>query len=122
MFLRPAGITGHGMLLIMFVMYSMSTKKIRTQAYESFYWTHHLGFLFLLALYTHATGCFVRGGLPGQPVQCLGYSAWKWTSWTAGLYFMERIIRFVSRKKNRRAKIYRLIYCKFSIDSVSSNY
>lgn len=96
MFLRPAGITGHAMLLIMFVMYSMSTKKIRTQAYESFYWTHHLAFLFLVALYTHATGCFVSGGLPGQPAQCLGYDAWKWTSWTAGLYFLERIIRFVS--------------------------
>lgn len=26
-------------------------------------------------------GCFVRGALPGDSVQCLGYESWHWTIW-----------------------------------------
>ncbi|KAF8971404.1 NADPH oxidase A [Flammula alnicola] len=57
---QAGGITGHFMLLIMLLMYSTAHQKIRKQCFEAFWYTHHLAFFFMLGLYTHATGCFVR--------------------------------------------------------------
>lgn len=42
-----------------------------------------------------AAGCFVRGALPGQPVECLGYGSWRWTIWAGIAYFSERVVREV---------------------------
>lgn len=111
---------GHVMLLIMLIMYTTATRKIRTQCFEAFWYSHHLAFFFLLGLYTHASkfqvilfhrhdnwqkligkwgriaGCFVRGALPGEEVQCLGYESWRWTIWGGIAYFAERMWREVS--------------------------
>ncbi|KAK4054161.1 hypothetical protein OIV83_001187 [Microbotryomycetes sp. JL201] len=95
MYTQPGGFTGHMMLLIMFLMYTTAHRRIRKQAFETFLYTHHLFILFLLCLYTHATGCFVRGALPSQPVRCLGYNSWTWTIWGGIAYVIERIIREV---------------------------
>ena len=57
----PGGFTGHIMMLIMLLMYTTATQKVRNQCFEVFWYTHHLAFFFMLGLYTHATGCFVRG-------------------------------------------------------------
>ncbi|GLB36080.1 putative NADPH oxidase [Lyophyllum shimeji] len=57
---QPGGITGHFMLLMMFLMYTTAHHKIRKQCFEAFWYTHHLAFFFMLGLYTHATGCFLE--------------------------------------------------------------
>jgi NADPH oxidase 1 len=57
---QPGGITGHFMLLIMLLMYTTASAKVRNQCFEAFWYTHHLAFFFMIGLYTHATGCFVR--------------------------------------------------------------
>ncbi|KAM0747903.1 NADPH oxidase [Meredithblackwellia eburnea MCA 4105] len=93
MYTQPGGFTGHVMLVLMFLMYTTAHQRIRQQCFEAFWYTHHLAFFFLLGLYTHATGCFVRGALPGQPVKCLGYFSWTWTIWGGILYFLERCVR-----------------------------
>ncbi|GAA5872819.1 hypothetical protein JCM16303_006843 [Sporobolomyces ruberrimus] len=95
LYTSPAGITGHAMLLIMFLMYTTAHRKIRRQSFETFWFTHHLAFFFLVALYFHAIGCFVKGALPGQPVKCLGYNSWQWCIGGGILYVFERLIRIV---------------------------
>ncbi|KAM0789559.1 hypothetical protein ACM66B_000370 [Microbotryomycetes sp. NB124-2] len=100
MYTQPGGFTGHVMLLIMFVMYTTANRRIRQQAFETFWYTHHLFILFLLCLYTHATGCFVRGALPDQPVRCLGYNSWLWTIWGGLAYLVERVIREVRARRH----------------------
>ncbi|GAA5843443.1 hypothetical protein JCM5353_006964 [Sporobolomyces roseus] len=100
MYTQPGGFTGHVMLLIMLLMYTTAHHKIRKQCFEAFWFTHHLAILFLIALYFHAIGCFVRGALPGQPVKCLGYSSWTWCVGGGILHAIERLIRVI---RSRRA-------------------
>jgi NADPH oxidase len=106
MYTQSGGFTGHVMLLIMFMIHTSAHTTIRNQFLEAFHYTHHLALLFLLGLYTHASGCFVRGALPGQPVQCLGYDSWHWAIWGGGAYLVERIIRETrSRRHTKVASI-----------------
>lgn len=51
---------------------------------------------------THATGCFVRGGLPGQPVECLGYFTWRFTIIGGILYFCERVLRELRARRDTK--------------------
>ena len=53
----------------------------------------------MLGLYTHATGCFVRGALPGQNVECIGYETWRFTIWGGIFYFLERIVRVIRSRR-----------------------
>ncbi|KAL7411134.1 ferric reductase NAD binding domain-containing protein [Mrakia frigida] len=100
---QPGGFTGHVMLLIMFLMYTTAHHKIRQQAFEVFWYTHHLAFFFMIGLYTHATGCFVRDTVlpdynytfPYYGEHCLGYESWRFTIWIGFLYFGERVYREV---------------------------
>ena len=74
---------------------------MRKQSFETFYYTHHLFIPFLLAMYTHATGCFVRDSAePYSPfagkgfwTHCIGYEGWRWELFAGGLYLCERIYR-----------------------------
>ncbi|KAK2461977.1 hypothetical protein APHAL10511_006440 [Amanita phalloides] len=99
---QPGGITGHFMLLIMVLMYTTAHHKIRHQAFEVFWYTHHLAFFFMIGLFTHATGCFVRDTV--NPVYtstfpfynaefCLGYFSWRFIIWPFIIYFGERVYR-----------------------------
>lgn len=98
---QVGGITGHVMLLCMLLMYTTSHAKIRQQSFETFWYTHHLFIPFLLAMYTHATGCFVRDSVqPRSPFagaefwgHCIGYQGWRWELWGGGLYLAERLYR-----------------------------
>ncbi|KAJ7470777.1 NADPH oxidase isoform 1 [Mycena latifolia] len=112
---QPGGITGHFMLLIMLLMYTTATAAVRHQCFEAFWYTHHLAFFFMLGLYTHATGCFVRD-LPYpaythtfpfyNPDHCLGYMSWRFTIWSGLLYFGERAYReFRARRATRLSKV-----------------
>jgi NADPH oxidase len=112
---QPGGITGHFMLLIMFLMYSTAHHKIRNQCFEAFWYTHHLAFFFMIGLYTHATGCFVRDSvepdyIPTFPFystrHCLGYMSWRYTIWPGIIYFGERIWREIrARRVTRLSKV-----------------
>jgi len=96
------------MLLCMLLMYTTAHAPIRKQAFEAFWYTHHLAFIFLLAFYTHATGCFVRDTTePYGPFDgalfwnhCIGYEGWRLTLWSGGLYFLERVWRVINSRRD----------------------
>lgn len=100
---EAGGITGHVMLLCMLLMYTTAHAKIRQQSFEAFWYTHHLFIPFLLGLYTHATGCFVRDSVdPYSPFagsdfwnHCIGYQGWRWELWAGAIYLLERLYREV---------------------------
>lgn len=112
---QAGGISGHFMLLIMVLMYTTAHKKIRNQCFEAFWYTHHLAFFFMIGLYAHATGCFVRDSvdpayIPMFPFyttdHCLGYESWRFTIWPGIIYFGERIYReFRARRATQLSKV-----------------
>jgi len=112
---QVGGITGHIMLLCMLLMYTTAHAKIRQQSFETFWYTHHLFIPFMLGLYTHATGCFVRDTVtPFSPfdhdnfwAHCIGYEGWRWELWGGGLYLMERLYREI--RSRRDTKIVRVV-------------
>ena len=103
------------MLLIMLIMYTTAHHKIRRQCFEAFWYTHHLAFFFMIALYTHATGCFVRDTADPDYIaafpfystdHCLGYFSWRFIIWPGILYFGERVWREIrARKATRLSKV-----------------
>ena len=113
------GITGHTMILCMLFIYTTAHHKIRHQSFEAFWYTHHLFIPFSLALYTHATGCFVRSSrLPysvfaGEDFwsHCIGYQSWRWELFAGGFYLVERIYREVRvRRATEIVKVIRHPY------------
>jgi len=112
---QVGGITGHIMLLCMLLMYTTAHAKIRQQSFETFWYTHHLFIPFMLGLYTHATGCFVRDTVdPYSPFagdnfwnHCIGYEGWRWELWGGGLYLIERLYREI--RSRRDTKIVRVV-------------
>lgn len=112
---QVGGITGHIMLLCMLLMYTTAHAKIRQQSFETFWYTHHLFIPFMLGLYTHATGCFVRDSVdPYSPFDhdnfwghCIGYEGWRWELWGGGLYLCERLYREI--RSRRDTKIVRVV-------------
>ncbi|KAL4791864.1 FAD-binding domain-containing protein [Aspergillus venezuelensis] len=98
---QAGGVTGHVMLFCMMLMYTTSHHRIRQQSFETFWYTHHLFIPFMLALYTHTTGCFVRDSAePYSPFagekfwnHCIGYQGWRWELVAGGLYLCERLWR-----------------------------
>ncbi|KAG8746696.1 hypothetical protein FRC10_004000 [Ceratobasidium sp. 414] len=105
---QPGGFTGHVMLFIMVLMYSTAHHKVRKQCFEAFWYTHHLAFFFMLGLFTHATGCFVRDSAQPDYIStfpfystehCLGYLSWRFIIWPAILYFGERVWREVRARR-----------------------
>ncbi|KAK6429356.1 hypothetical protein LTR95_014495 [Oleoguttula sp. CCFEE 5521] len=118
-YMQAGGITGHVMLLCMLLMYTTAHAKIRQQSYETFWYTHHLFVPFLLAMYTHATGCFVRDSVQpyspfaGNPFwnHCIGYQGWRWELIGGTIYLCERVYRELrSRRHTEIVKIVRHPY------------
>ncbi|CAG8482268.1 7855_t:CDS:2 [Ambispora leptoticha] len=90
------GLTGHAMLLMMLLMYTSAHNKIRKTSFETFWYTHHLAFFFMLCLYFHGYGCFVR---TANNV-CKGYRSWRFTIWSGGFYLFERILREIRARQS----------------------
>ena len=100
---------------MMVLIYSTAHHKIRAQCFEAFWYTHHLAFFFMIALYTHATGCFVRDSadpdyIPTFPFysteHCLGYESWRFIIWPGIIYFGERVYREIrARRATRLSKL-----------------
>ena len=107
---QAGGITGHIMLLCMFLMYTTAHHRIRQQSFETFWYTHHLFIPFLLGMYTHATNCFVRDSVQpyspfaGKPFwnHCIGYEGWRWELFGGGLYLCERLYREIRARRSTR--------------------
>lgn len=59
-------------------------------------WAH---IFFQIAFYAHASGCFVRGALPGEAVTCEGYNSIYYAIYGGALYYIERIWREISGRK-----------------------
>ncbi|KAI7161677.1 NADPH oxidase [Hortaea werneckii] len=116
---QAGGVTGHIMLLCMLLMYTTAHSKIRQQSFEIFWYTHHLFIPFLLGMYTHATGCFVRdtadaiSPFAGHKfwTHCIGYEGWRWELIGGGLYLIERVYREIrSRRPTEIVKVVRHPY------------
>jgi len=100
-FTQPAGITGHIMLMLMFVIYTTSLPHFRKHNWALFQFSHYLYLPLIFALLTHATGCFVRDtASPFSPFagkvfwdHCVGYQSWRWILPCFVLYAVDKIIR-----------------------------
>ena len=87
-------------------MYTSAHHSIRQQSFETFWYTHHLAFIFMMCLYTHAVGCFVSTNAKLGPKRCKGYISWAWTIWGGIIYFFERVLReYRSRQKTQITKV-----------------
>ncbi|KAL1915921.1 uncharacterized protein VTP21DRAFT_6309 [Calcarisporiella thermophila] len=96
------GTTGHLMLLCMLLIYTTATPEIRRTSFESFWYTHHLAFFFLLLAMLHGYGCFVKTGTG----ECRGYNSWQFIIVSYSLYVIERVIRLVrSRRETYISKV-----------------
>lgn len=114
LYTQPGGVTGQVMVWCMFLIYTSAHHRLRRQSYEAFWYTHHLFIPFFIALYTHATGCFVRDTLhPISPLaghrfwqHCIGYQGFRWELVGGGLYLCERLYREIrARRETRISKI-----------------
>ena len=83
-----AGVTGHIMLLICFLMYTSAKLQVKTKNFEFFWYTHHLFIPFYICLFLHAKGCFVKGSSG-----CKGYGSNLGTIPFFLLYVAERLYR-----------------------------
>jgi NADPH oxidase len=98
------------MLISMLLLYTGAHGIIRQRHFEIFWYAHHVFIIFMLALYTHASGCFFRDTPdPISPFQgrlfwrhCLGYESWRWQLCTGGLYLYERALREVRSRRTTR--------------------
>lgn len=103
------------MLFCMLLMYTTAHHRIRQQSFETFWYTHHLFIPFLLGMYTHAVGCFVRDTADGfSPFagaifweHCIGYQGWRWEVFGGAIYLIERLYREV--RARRETKITRVV-------------
>ncbi|KUI70622.1 NADPH oxidase 1 [Cytospora mali] len=105
---EAGGITGHVMLFCMLMMYTTAHNRIRQQSFETFWYTHHLFIPFLLGMYTHAVGCFVRDSTNAYSpfagkafwTHCLGYEGWRWELFGGGIYLLERLWREIRARRD----------------------
>lgn len=124
---QPGGITGHVMLFCMLLMYTTAHARIRQQSFETFWYTHHLFIPFLLGLYTHTVGCFVRDSAEAfSPFagelywrHCIGYLGWRWELVTGGMYLLERLWREVRARRN--TKITRVVRHPYDVVEIQFN-
>jgi NADPH oxidase len=94
----------------MVIMYTLAHEKIRKQCFEAFQRGHELFLVFLLAAWTHGSGCFVRNTVAPYDIfdgkeywaPCVGYQSWRWETWSSVLYIVERIYAhwYVQRRAN----------------------
>jgi NADPH oxidase len=88
-YLTYAGLTGHGMLYVMFFMFTTTAKLIRKIRFETFIHTHHLYVLFYTFLFLHSFGCFFRS--PGG--ECKGYNTKYYIAPVFLFFLIDRMIR-----------------------------
>ena len=121
-FSTVAGVTGHVMLLVLFLMVTSSVEFIRRSFFEVFWYTHHLFFIYLIALALHQTQrllpvlsnptvhdpafCSLNQSVFERNPRCTGANApvfsaggptsFYWFVFPFFVYIVERVIRLVS--------------------------
>ena len=110
-----AGITGHIIWLVLFLMATSSVEAIRRSFFEIFWYTHHLFIFYFIALGVHQFQMIlpVQSNLTDHdPVNCSVFplgsgdcppavfsaarpSSYKWFVIPLAIYLVERVIRFV---------------------------
>ncbi|KAI8818569.1 ferric reductase NAD binding domain-containing protein [Fimicolochytrium jonesii] len=97
-----AGVTGHIMLVLMFIMYSAAKTQVRQKKFELFWYAHHLFVLFYVCLFLHYAGCFVKSNAG----KCKPYGSNIYTVPCFCLYILERIVReYRARQSTQLSKV-----------------
>lgn len=91
------GWTGHVMVVCMLFMYTSALARIRRNAFEVFWYTHHLFVPFAAAGFAHGFAMLL-GTAPKM---------WIFGAVPVGLYTLERLLRFI--RANRPTRISRVI-------------
>ncbi|KAF9180725.1 hypothetical protein BGZ51_005934 [Haplosporangium sp. Z 767] len=91
MFVSGPGLTGHLMLLFLFVMVITSFPSVRQKKFEVFWYWHHLFLLFFGMFSIHGAFCLLT---PDRPPYCKDIASF-WKYWVASgfIYLLERIMR-----------------------------
>jgi predicted ferric reductase len=85
-----AGTTGQLMVLFLFLIMTSAMKPIRQQAFELFWYTHHLAFPFFFCALVHAVGCLLKT----DRGVCYPKTTWKWVLLGLTMYAGEMAIRW----------------------------
>ncbi|KAF9583236.1 hypothetical protein BGW38_009957 [Lunasporangiospora selenospora] len=103
-FFTGPGITGHLLVLILFLMVTSSVERVRRKGFEIFWYTHHLFILFFLVLMIHGMFCFIRADT--EP-HCRGSpGSYKFILGSLLFYILERSIREIrARQQTAISKI-----------------
>lgn len=86
------GISGHIILVCMFIMYTSAIERMRRRYFEAFWYSHHLFVVFFAFLLSHASQCYIHANNYTPP--CIP-NAWKYCVLGLFLYLIERIVREV---------------------------
>ena len=86
-----AGITGHGMILIMVLMYTAVKHQVKQKNFELFWYSHHLFIPFYFLMFFHAFGCFVKSADTGK---CKSYNTNYYLVPIFAYYLGERVWRW----------------------------
>ncbi|KAI8358699.1 NADPH oxidase [Mortierella sp. GBAus27b] len=87
---RP-GATGHGLVLILFLMVTSSVERVRRKGFEAFWFTHHLFILFFIVLMFHGAFCFIHADSP--PYCRSSPGSYKFILGSSLVYILERVVR-----------------------------
>lgn len=84
-----SGVTGQVMIFILVLLISTSQKPVRTQAFELFWYIHHLSMVFFAAILLHTYGCLLKT----DDLTCYQKTSWKWIMLGVLVYACEKISR-----------------------------
>ncbi|KAG0147719.1 hypothetical protein CROQUDRAFT_61327 [Cronartium quercuum f. sp. fusiforme G11] len=99
MYTETGPFTGHVMVFILVIMATTAHHSIRKQCFEAFWYTHQLAIFWAIAFYSHASGCFVRGAMPGEKVHCIGFNSITYAVYGGVIYCLERVWREISSRR-----------------------
>jgi NADPH oxidase len=85
-----AGISGHVMIVSLFISLMFSSRYFRTKNFELFYYLHHVSYLLFIAYAFHGLGCFVKtnGGT------CLPYYSYAYFLPILAIYTAEKVYKW----------------------------
>ncbi|KAI8866076.1 hypothetical protein GQ42DRAFT_165716 [Ramicandelaber brevisporus] len=91
------GLTGHIMLLALFLIIVTAMQRVKNRNFEAFWYTHHLFIVFFAGFSIHGGFCFLRTDRP--PYCGAGSSFWKYWLFSGLLYGFERIMREIRARR-----------------------
>ncbi|KAF9936196.1 hypothetical protein BGZ67_002592 [Mortierella alpina] len=95
--LTGPGLTGHLLVLLLFLMVTASTERVRRKGFETFWYTHHLFVFFFITLMYHGAFCFIRADTP--PYCKTSPGSYKFVLVSLFFYILERTAREIRARK-----------------------